>query len=461
MVNFVNQFSGGISQDDNFVSKWQCIYSHGFDATRNPWELQKMPPIVQKDNVAESDYIPSIFAPESLVWYGTYDGYIKEVAWWTTKANTSSGLPIIDGILFLGKFYAFTNRAVYSYTYTAGSLSSQTTFVADGWADRNYRHPVIYQWGEMYFPWTASTSKNIHYVDSTGTLQTLFSTDFSSDVRALSIQGSNLRIYTENLLSIMDIWSKTISYSQVLPFTVNCVKSDGNVDYAITDSNQLYVMSGLWWKKIGESNYSETLSRYTSYSTKMTFRSGLYWTPMCFSDDRLYIVENDAPRYLIYWNKFDGITKSFSYWPIHDDNSTTPANAQEITNVYAIFAINGSTYLSYKCNWFYRLGQLSIYNTTDKCYESVYITPHNDFWDYSLQKHIEEIRVGKEWIGWELWASIDNNSFESVDLLDQEELENKTTDFKNTFRKLSLMIKQYDDGDKVVNIDVRFNKNQT
>lgn len=419
-----------------------------------------MPPLVQRTQVNESVSISSIFAPEQLAWYGTSDWYIKEVAWWTTKANTWSGLPIVDWILFLGKFYAFTNRAVYSYTYSSGTLSGATTFVADGWVDRDYRHPVIYQGWEMYFPWTASSSKNVHYVDSTGTLQTLFSTDFSSNVRALSIQGSNLRIYTENLLSIMDIWSKTVSYSQVLPFTVNCVKSDGNVDYAITDSNQLYVLSGLSWQKLWETNYSETLSRFTNYSTKMTFKSGINCTPMSYSDGRLYVLENDAPRYLIYWTKMSGLSNSFSYWPIHDNNSTNSVNAHEITNVYSIFTLNGSTYLAYKCNWFYRLWILSIYNTTDKCYEAVYITKHEDFWDYSLVKNVDEIRVWKEGIGWELWASIDNNSFESVDLLDQEELENKTVDFKSKFRKLSLMLKLYNDTDKVVNVDVRFTKNQ-
>lgn len=41
----------------------------------------------------------------------------------------------------------------------------------------------------------------------------------------------------------MDIGSKTITYSQLLPFVVNGAKSDGNFDYVITDADEMYVMS--------------------------------------------------------------------------------------------------------------------------------------------------------------------------------------------------------------------------
>lgn len=109
----------------------------------------------------------------------------------------------------------------------------------------------------MYFPQTETKTNNVGYTDSTGVLQTLFSTDFSQDVRALTIQGSTLRIYTENVLSIMDIGSKTITYSQTLPFVVNGAKSDGNVDYVITDSDEMYIMSGLEWRKLAEYQQSD------------------------------------------------------------------------------------------------------------------------------------------------------------------------------------------------------------
>lgn len=74
----------------------------------------------------------------------------------------------------------------------------------------------------MYFP----SGKNVKYTDSTGVLQTLFSVDFSNNVRGLSIQGSNLRIYSDKLISIVDIGTKTVSYSQVLPFTPTGVTTD-------------------------------------------------------------------------------------------------------------------------------------------------------------------------------------------------------------------------------------------
>ena len=111
----------------------------------------------------------------------------------------------------------------------------------------------------MYFPSTASTQKNVSYTDSTGTLQTLFTTNFSNNVRALTISGTSLRIYSEYLLSVVDLGTKTVTYSQQLPFVVNTAKSDGNVDYVITDSDDMYVMSGLEWKKVAEFSESEML----------------------------------------------------------------------------------------------------------------------------------------------------------------------------------------------------------
>jgi hypothetical protein len=59
-------------------------------------------------------------------------------------------------------------------------------------------------------------------------------------------------VYTQETLAIVDILTKTVSYSQTLPFIVNGVVSDGSVDYVTTNDYELYACSGLQFEKIAE-----------------------------------------------------------------------------------------------------------------------------------------------------------------------------------------------------------------
>lgn len=452
MVNVINQFSGWMSQDDQFIGKGQYIYSHGFDVTRSPWEFKPMPPIEEEfDNgIYPGNYkITSIF-PDAFetggVWVWTEDWKVKDSTG-TTVADVGTFTPVIDAILFLGVYYVFTADSIYPYTPSGGSLTPLTPIVPS--VGSFYTHPVIYQGGEMYFP----NNYNVFYIDSTGVLQTLFTTDFSRRVRGVSIQGSNLRVYTEFLVSIVDIGTKTVSYSQVLPFSINGVKSDGLVDYVITDTDEMYICSWLEYRKICESERSDTLANYTAYNTKFTFKTHRDATTLSIANDRVYTIDNNAPRFLIYGKKMEWLTSAFSYWPVHTDIGWN------ITNFTAILCFNNTIYVGYTFAGNNRFGSIDL-TSTDTCYESVLITAENDFWDFSLEKQLNEIRVGKEWTTATLWASIDGATFEQIDTLDQTEIENKTIDYKPVFRKLALMFKLNSSTDKIINADVRFTKNQ-
>lgn len=153
----------------------------------------------------------------------------------------------------------------------------------------------------MYFP----NNYNVYYIDSTEVLQTLFTTDFSRRVRGVSVQGSNLRVYTDFLVSIVDIGSKTVSYSQTLPFSINGVKSDGLVDYVITDTHEMYICSGLEYRKVCESEKSDTLANYTASNTKFTFKTAYSATTLSIANGRVYTLDNNAPRFLIYGKKME------------------------------------------------------------------------------------------------------------------------------------------------------------
>ena len=451
MVNVLNQFSGWMSQDDQFIGKWQCIYAHGFDVTRTPWELKAMPPIVEDfdNSIFTGDYeITSIFpnATGTDVWCGTADGKVRDLTG-TQIVDVGTVTPIIDATLFLGKYYVFTPWDLYKYTPSGGWLWTPVTITIS--VGSFNCHPVIYQGGEMYF----ANNNNVYYLDSTEVLQTLFSTNFTYPVRGVSIQGYNLRIYTDYLLSIVDIGSKTVTYSQVLPFVINGVKSDWIVDYVITDTDEMYICSWLEYRKVCEKTYSDTLANYSAYPSKFTFKTHRWATTLSVANGRVYTIDKNAPRFLIYGKKMEWLPNAFSYWPVHNELGVA------ITNFSAIYAEKNKIYVAYTSASKNYVGTIDV-TSQDTCYEAVYITPENDFGDFSLEKQMNEIRVGKEGTTATLWASVDWGTFEQIDTLDQTEIEQKTMDFKTVFRKLALMFKLNSSSDKIINADVRFTKNQ-
>lgn len=77
-----------------------------------------------------------------------------------------------------------------------------------------------------------------------------------------------------------------------------------------------------------------------------------------------------------------------------------------------------------------------------------------------MLKNIEEIRVGKEGTQAELWVSIDNGNFQLIGDLDQTEVEQKFISFKKDFREITFMVKLYNVGDKIKNINLRYNQRQ-
>ena len=446
-MNIASNFSGWMSQDDFFVGKWQSIYSHGIDLLRSPSELKLMPWIEKSAFHDTSMQVTSIFSPVAdLVWYARSDGWIREYETGNGVIQISNPSQIISNwILFLGNFYIFTDRYVYKTTYSAGALSGISTWY-DPWTNEWWHHPVSYQGGEMYFP----SGKNVKYTDSTGTLQTLFSVDFSNNVRGLSIQGSNLRIYSDKLISIVDIGTKTVSYSQVLPFTPTGVTTDWIIDYVTTDSNELYTCSGLEWRKIAGKTLSPQLEAYTN-SPKFTFTTSKFSPCISYSNGVLYTINQEEDRIMAYGRKMEWIPNAFAYLPVTSAQTTTLIN-----EFSCVFALNGEVYTGHKVGSDYQVWRMSYTRSEWNCANGVYIIPPTDFGDYSILKQIEEIRVGKTGTGGELWCSINEATFELVGALDQTDLEQKFMTYKKDFRQISFMIKLSASSDVVRNIDLRF-----
>ena len=68
----------------------------------------------------DTQEVTAIFSPEAgKIWYGTDVGNVRDYLNDTGKITITNPRPISDGMLFRSKFYIFTDRYVYSTTYTA------------------------------------------------------------------------------------------------------------------------------------------------------------------------------------------------------------------------------------------------------------------------------------------------------------------------------------------------------
>ncbi len=451
----INDFSGWISMDDTFLWKWQCVFSQWIDTLRYPWEL-RLTPAIEYSSRYGTEAVTSIFSPEwSTIWYGTGDWIVRDYAG-SSKIDTWDTRDILDGILFRGNFYIFSSRYVYKTTYTSGVLSALTTFFDHTGSLWSYSHPVIYASNEMYF----SSWKVVKYIDEFGNLQTLPQT-FSTDVKALTISGNTLRIYTENTLAILDVWTKTVSYSQQLPFVTGWATSDGIVDYVTSENDEIYICSGLEWRKIAFYQQSDTINASDETNVKFTFKNNREWRTIACANWRVVTLERVVNRALLYWSKIQWLPNAFQYLPKYDNETTWWVNTFPIGTYRCVFARNNQIYIGYSCNWQERIWRIDFnFSNSYYAFEGIYITPHTDLWDYSIIKSIEEIRVGKEGLNWELWCSIDDGNFQLVGALNQEDIEQKFMNYKKDFREIAFMVKLYSQFDRVYNINLRYNQHQ-
>lgn len=443
----ISSFEWGISQDDVFVWKWQSVFQQGIDTINFPSELRLMPEI-QDEWWGIWEWARSFMTAESNVWFGSDDWKVNDLATGALKISTGDTRDVIDWILFKGNFYIFSRKYVYKTTYTSGALSALSTIVTHS-AEIWYNHPVIYGGNEMYFP----SGKQVKYVDEFGNVNTLPQT-FSSNVRALSISGNTLRIYTETTLAILDVGTKTVSYSQILPFVTTWLATDGIIDYVTTEWEEMYICSWLEWRKLAQMNSSDTVGEYTTSTIKMNFKSSIDWRALTYSDWILFAIERTTWRVLMYGSKMQGLPSQFQYLPKHD------ASLETIESYKCILAKNNFVYLSYSTDSREEVTGTMQYDWfgTWNCLEWIYITPPTDLGDYSIIKSIEEIRVWKVGTAWELWALIDNDSFVKIGNLDQTDIEQKFMDYKKDFREISFMVKLNSSVDRLYNIYLRYNQ---
>jgi hypothetical protein len=65
----------------------------------------------------------------------------------------------------------------------------------------------------------------------------------------------------------------------------------------------MYICSGLEYRKICEREYSETLANYSAYPIKFTFKTARTAKTLSINNGRVYTIDKNAPRFLIYGNK--------------------------------------------------------------------------------------------------------------------------------------------------------------
>jgi hypothetical protein len=168
----------------------------------------------------------------------------------------------------------------------------------------------------MYF----SSGKVVKYIDEFGNLETLPQT-FSTDVKALSISGTTLRIYTENTLAILDVGTKTVSYSQHLPFVTGGVTTDGIMDYVTSESDELYICSGLEWRKIAFYQESDVILASSEANNKFSFQNNRLGRTISCANGRVVTLDSLISRAMVYGAKMQGLPQAFQYLPKHDNET--------------------------------------------------------------------------------------------------------------------------------------------
>lgn len=451
MVNFINSFYGGMSQDDSLMWKGQYVYSDWFDISRYPSQIKPMCDLSYVSSNLFTSEIRWFFGADVWQeWLGTADGKIYRIDGtliddlWFTSA-------VYAWIYFHNYFYVFTTDRVIRYTYAAGSLTWQATVRT---LTQPSARPVIYAGSIMFYAGWLTSSNNVTYIDNTDVAYDLFTVDLSTQVTGVSIQGNYLRVYTLDSIVIVDIGSKTVSYTIKIPFQPTWVTSTTNIDYVTSPAWELFVCSGLDYKQIAEKTYSDILyAAWINAWVKYDFNDSYSQNSITYSNDRLYVIDNNS-TYVVYGSMNEWTQKSLFYWLVNSSLATF----DEVTALYASW---NSLYIAWRDWTNYRAWVIDHNNYSNiaasRCSQATIITPALDFWDYSIQKALDEIRVWMEGQG-TLWASFDGGAFVKIGTLNQTELYQKIMGYKKNFRDVALMVKLTNNtyASRLSNIDIRF-----
>lgn len=408
----LNEFYGGISQDDEYFGKWQCIYSTWVSHSKDPRYIRPDHVISATDTVTHK--VTTFFN----TWHGAGSGewqvfvgidgvwriatvdnpttILFGAGWWAAKS----------GIVFQGNLYMAIADSLYSIAVADTLWGNWSGDASEVWAiawDCNVM--VNYLDSNLFVVGGLTNARNVGWTDNTLSWQDVFESDLSEDIKGMTIIGNTLRVYTESTLAVLDIGSLTVIDSITFPYQIQSVASAGNFDYVVARKNgtetpfqnALFLCSGLEFQEVISPNISETLNAWQNDIQD-------------FSKTFKFEIGDSSYAGISYWNDVLYTTSQNSSWFTFAKNIATQGNVLSclpnkdssgatITEVTAVHCWEWVLYIGYTVTGgIYRVGTYNIKQDetdTARNTSALWISQKLDMWDKSRKKMLQELRIGK------------------------------------------------------------------
>lgn len=473
----INEFYGGISQDDEYFGAWQCIFSSWVSHYKDPRVIRPDHTIT----VVEGN-LPAQIVSFMDTWHGA-GGWRGEVYAGNNNAdlaNVTAPASIVYSapwdlarawVVFQDYFYFVASNAVYKIALSDidGDWTGDVTSPIS--TDGTYNGMVNYLDSNLFVVGAGSSpsSKNIGWTDNTGSWQDVFEEDLSNDIVGITLVSNTLRVYTVETLTIVDIASLTVIDSTHFQYEIIAVESTGLFDYVLVKKSgtatpkrvALFASSGLEFKEVIAPNISQSFDNWQTNVSDytQTYKFELASDPtasMTFDNDVLYCASQVWSWYTLGKSV---LGESFSMLPRTDSSGAT------IDQVTAIHAFEENVYIWYETTENavkkYKMGTYNPRHDesdTSRCTDATWISQVLDMWDRSRKKVLQEIRIGKsiDSTTSTLYIRVDWGDWVLLDSLSETDNYHRVICPWYDFYEMELGIKITDADEQISEIEVRY-----
>lgn len=468
----IDTFYGWHSQNEDFFAEWQHIYSMGISHQKNPRYLQldDQLQVLRSDQFTTQD-ITAIFDNGSTVFIWTDEWKIYD----TTTGNPlrialPSGEEVRYGYVFQNKVYVSTSNGsdtVWDDFYSIAVSNTTSTWdvwdLTTEWTSTGLSCSMIWWLNSNLFVvgWDVS-AKNVGWTDWIVPYDGVFESDLLDLVIGTTITANTLRVYTQTSLTIVDLWSLTVIDTVQFPFRVNSITGSGDIDYGLAEINNLwgwteyalYAFSGLSHQRIVtptiSASYDQWQSDVTNFSRTSKFETW-FGRFVVRAWDWLVYVGGGANTWFVYGSRIPWLSPSISEIPTYD------SEGHKVQQVNFLHVFNGDLYIAYTANNINKIGKYSMYDVSGtKTSEGMWISRKLDMWDKSRRKHLQELRIGKQWTASELYIRPDEGSWTLLATLNESGRFHRVINPQHDFYEAELGLKITESNEKISSIEVRF-----
>lgn len=412
-----NNFTAGVQQDD-FFTNWANFVEHkNIDGLRDGYWVTLWPKMNKALTTTSAVRWMDFFEQRtpnldrSIVWGDNGDIYhINSVD--DTPAFTMASWGNIIAIQELSVFYfIFYKDDLGSTPIKIGKINRASAW-SDTWGDldetfstSDVSHvwiPPILELGNFLYVWGASS---IERFDVNGTFVWFGFPD--SDVMWLSLQGSNIIVYTENWDVFYWDWvGTTYSAVQYLGARISKVTSKWGMTYVATEDGQLYLANGLSFQRVTKPKFSNRMEDNSSYDKRLDFSVNEPNTAqnrsMIVALDDVYMYASDTIPWIY---KYGTLIPGMQAW-LHKCITQNHAGEQ-IDYIYDMYFYERTLrrlYIAYKAGTTYWVDYIDL-DSLETCTDG-YMVSEVFSWGTSLKKKLSKLRRATSNTAWNNYINL-------------------------------------------------------